>query len=65
MKTSTSPPLPRYLSLQLAAEYCMVSKATIRGLISSGKVKVCRPTPRTVRIDREELDRVMRGEAAQ
>lgn len=51
---------PRWLSLQVAAEYCSISRRELRKLIQKGEIKAsCTPGGRKLRIDRFSLDNFM------
>lgn len=54
----------RWLTRQQAAEYMGVSRETIRRLVSTGKLVVHHPTPRTARYDRLQIDTYVRSQAS-
>jgi excisionase family DNA binding protein len=53
----------RFLSVKNAVEYSSLSEPTIRRMLVDGGLQPCRPfgTDR-VMIDKDDLDRLMRGE---
>lgn len=50
----------RYVSLQDAAAQCGVNERTVRRWITAGKLTGYRAGARLVRVDRDELARLMR-----
>ncbi len=53
-------PVPRYASIQAAAEYADVSIKTVRRWISHGVLTGYRIGPRLIRVDLNELDSELR-----
>lgn len=61
---STPTRKPRRESVRKAADYAGMSRATLqRNLIDTGLITVYRAGPKTLRIDLDELDDVMRTNA--
>ena len=56
-------PARRYATLAVAAEYACLNPRTIRRRIAAGDLKGYRMGPRVVRVDLNELDRVLAGES--
>ena len=53
----------RYVTLAEAAEYAAVNPRTLRRRIAAGHLTGFRLGPRVVRVDLNELDRVLAGES--
>ncbi|MBI3463304.1 MAG: hypothetical protein HY000_09630 [Planctomycetes bacterium] len=49
-------PLPRFLTLQAAADFCSLSAKSVRRLLESGALSALRPRAGRVLIDRTELE---------
>jgi excisionase family DNA binding protein len=50
----------RYLSWAAAARYTGLSQMTLRRLVATGRLHLLMPMARCPRLDRHELDRLMR-----
>lgn len=50
----------RYLNYEEAETYSGLSEASLRRLVRANKLRVARPTPNRVLIDRQEIDRYLR-----
>lgn len=51
---------PRWISIRTAAEYLSCDDKTVRRLISAGKLDAFRLGSRAIRLDRNQLDAMMR-----
>ena len=60
MPAAQPPAPPRYVSLGTAAERHSTSRRTIRRRIADGSLKAYRVGPRLIRVDVEELDKLLR-----
>lgn len=54
-------PDPRFLTIKDSAEYASLSVASIRRMISTGKVTALRPVRGRIIIDKRELDSVIQA----
>jgi hypothetical protein len=61
---TAEPVARRYVSLADAALYSSLSILTLRRLADAGKLTLFRPSPRRVLVDLQQLDQVLRGDAA-
>ncbi len=52
---------PRFLTIDLAADYCSLSVESVRRMIRSGKLKPLRPVKGRIVLDRIALDAVVTG----
>ena len=52
---------PRRVNITQAAEYAGCSERTMRNLVAANKVPVYRLGPKTIRVDLDELDELMRS----
>lgn len=64
MSTKTTANTRRYASVTTAAEYAECEHKLIRKLITSGELKAYRLGARAIRVDLNELDHLMAGDAA-
>ena len=59
-----SHPWPRWLSVQISAEYASLSEVSIRRLINSGKLTARRPCKGKILVDRHQIDSLISGATA-
>jgi excisionase family DNA binding protein len=50
-----------YLRMVEAVRYCKLSEMTLRRLEDAGRLQFMRPTPRTLLIDRRDLDQFLQS----
>lgn len=63
MAASRSRARTRYLSVPDVAEELGVSVRTVRRWIAAGRLPILRPSPRCIRVDPAELDRLLATKA--
>lgn len=51
--------MPRWATIQQAAEYLQVNPRTVRDMVTTGRLTGFRNGPRIVRVDLNEIDSVM------
>jgi hypothetical protein len=61
-KRDDTPSDTEFMRMAAAAAYAKLSPQTLRRMAAARRLRVLRPTARTVVIERRELDRLLRGE---